>query len=219
MSITQQPIPPEEEEPPFSAEFLYYLDFTPDEALMTDEQIRQSFSDLSRAVAPENARDVDEYRGSTPLPKEDLMHFKDLHQATTIKDLAVIVASSYDARDVYELHKPIFIWRVLTRFLGPNGINNLLMCVYLEAECSFFSPANTNELDSAMRMWRAGIFASQEAYIPDDPIVERMLSLLFDTAAIVNRFMTQMYCEKSLWGQNHESTLFNIYRRIGFRPI
>ncbi|KAL2681256.1 hypothetical protein Neosp_008864 [[Neocosmospora] mangrovei] len=219
MSITQQPILPKEEEAPFSAEFLYYLDFTPDKAFMTDDQIRQSFSDLSRAVAPENARDVDEYRGSTPLPKEDLMHFKELHQATTIKDLAVIVASSYDARDVYELHKPIFIWRVLTRFIGPKGINDLLMCVYLEAECSFFSPANANELDSAMRTWRAGNFASQDAYMPDDPIVERMLSLLFDMATIVNRFMTHMYCEKSLWGQNHESTLFNIYRRIGFRKI
>lgn len=218
MSITQQPTHPEVEEGPVSAEYLDYIDSTPEEVLMNDAQFRQSLRELSQPVASENACDDDEPRESTPVPMEDLIYFKALHQATSLKELASIVASSYAARDVYELHKPTFIWRVLTRSIGRDGINNLLMCVYLEGECSYFNPGNCKELDYSMLEWAAGNFSWPAAYIHDDAVVGRMLSLFLDMVTIVNRFLTQMYCEKSLWEEGHHSALFDMYRRIGFRP-
>jgi hypothetical protein len=186
---------------------------------MNDPQFRHSLSDFSQALASEDARDVDEPRKSTPIPEEDEMLREDLYRAATIKDLASIVASSYAARDVYELDKRFIIWNHLLEFLGPGGINDLLMCVYLDGECSYFNPGDGTNLSRALQTWEDGNFFVSEANVPAEHIVERMLSLFLGMANIVNRSLAQMYCAKSFLGQVHGGALFNMYQRAGLRSI
>ncbi|UPK93221.1 hypothetical protein LCI18_004156 [Fusarium solani-melongenae] len=204
MPITSEPTPPETPECPNP---------TQDEIFMSDPQFRQSLSDFSQAVALENARK------STPIPEEDEMLRDELHRAATVKELASIVSSSYAARDVYELDKPFFIWNHLLEFLGPGGVNDLLMCVYLDGECSYFNPGDGRYLSRALKTWEDGKVFVSDGGVPDEHIVERMLSLFLGMANIVNRSLAQMYCTKSFWGQAHGGALFNMYQRAGLRSI
>ncbi|KAI8661224.1 hypothetical protein NCS55_00992100 [Fusarium keratoplasticum] len=222
MPITAEPTPPES---PHTGETCISFQApecpnpTQDEIFMNDPQFRQSLSDFSQAVAFENARDNDESRKSTPIPEEDEMLRDELYQAATIKELASIVASSYAARDVYELDKPFIIWNHLLEFLGPGGVNDLLMCVYLDGEYSYFSPGDGQYLSHALKTWEDGKFFVSDTKVPDEHIVERMLSFFLGIANIVNRSLAQMYCAKSFWGQAHGSALFNMYQRAGLRSI
>ncbi|KAJ4181773.1 hypothetical protein NW755_010771 [Fusarium falciforme] len=220
--IEMEPTPPESPhtgEACISFQDPGYPNPTQNEIFMNDPQFRQSLSDFSQALASEDARGVDESRQSTPIPEEDEMLREELHQAATIKDLASIVASSYAARDVYELHKPVIIWNHLLEFLGPGGVNDLLMCVYLDGECSYFNPGDGTNLSRALQTWEDGNFFVSEAKVPAEHIVERMLSLFLGMANIVNRSLAQMYCAKSFLGQVHGGALFNMYQRAGLRSI
>ncbi|RSL64763.1 hypothetical protein CEP54_004544 [Fusarium duplospermum] len=170
-----------------------YLDSSDYGSLFDDPQIRQSIGYLAQAVDSEKPPVV-ENPVSTPIPTDDHILRRDFHQATTLKGLASLVASSYAARDIYELHKPIFIWKFFTRYLSRAYINHFLMCVYLEGECSYFNPGDSEELSSAMMSWAAGQFFSSKTYVPPEHVVERMLSLFLDMVTLVNRFLTQLYC-------------------------
>ncbi|KAJ4313532.1 hypothetical protein N0V84_009350 [Fusarium piperis] len=202
MPITQEPTPPTEETS-ITTQSPGHLNQTQHEYLPNNPRVRRSTSDLAQAVESGNARDVDESRKMTPVPIEDMVLLRYLCNAATIKDLASLVASSYAARDVYELHKPIIIWKSLVKFLGRDGINDLLMCVYLDGECSCFSPGNGEHLGPAMLSWAAGELRLPQAADPDGDVVERMLCLFLGMANIVNRFLAQMYCAKSFEGQFH----------------
>jgi hypothetical protein len=222
MPIMAEPTPPESPhrgETCVSFQDPDYPNPTQNEIFMNDPQFRHSLSDFSQALASEDARDVDEPRKSTPIPEEDEMLREDLYRAATIKDLASIVASSYAARDVYELDKRFIIWNHLLEFLGPGGINDLLMCVYLDGECSYFNPGDGTNLSRALQTWEDGNFFVSEANVPAEHIVERMLSLFLGMANIVNRSLAQMYCAKSFLGQVHGGALFNMYQRAGLRSI
>lgn len=218
MPITQELTLPTEEET-FTSQTLGYVNQIQYEPLPNDPGLGWSIGDVTQTVEPENAPDVDESRKSTPGPMEDVMLLKLLNQAATLKDLASLVTSSYAARDVYELRKPAIIWEHLFKFLGPDGINDLLMCAYLDGECSYFRPGDGEPLDPSMVSWAAGKLHRPEAAVPDEDVVERMLWLFLDMAKIVNRFLAQMYCAKSVWGQFHGGTLFEMYQQIGFQSI
>ncbi|RMJ00565.1 hypothetical protein CDV36_015884 [Fusarium kuroshium] len=196
-----------------SIEVLDHLDSADFKALNDDPQFRQYISDLSEAVASENAGDVDMPRKSTPIPPEDLIHVKDFQQVTTVSGLASKVASSYGARDIYELYKPLIIWRVLARTLGLDGANNLLICVYLGGECSYFNPGYGKGLASTMMSWAAGELYSPGS-VPADDVADEMLSFFLGMSTILSRFLIQRFCDKSLPG----GTLFNMHKQIGFQP-
>lgn len=211
-----EPTPPESphtEETCISPQATGYSNPKQNEISMNDLQLRQSLNDHSQAAASESPRK------STPIPEEDEMLRNKLDQAATFKDIASMVASSYAARDVYELEKRFIIWNHLLEFLGPGGVNDLLMCVYLDGECSYFNPGDGTNLGHALQTWADGNFFVSEVLVPSEYIVERMMSLFLGMANIVNRSLAQMYCSKSFLGQAHGGALFNMYQRAGLRSI
>ncbi|KAM0421544.1 hypothetical protein ACHAPT_010718 [Fusarium lateritium] len=217
------------------------MDQTSDENLPNDPHSSPSQKEAaSPALAPsEAAHEVHEPHQTIPIMMEDEnplsnppslainlainYHSANLYRAANIRDLAIMIASSEMAYNVYKLQRPRLLWSHFLKCVGPEGVNDLLMCVYIGGKCNAYSVGDGQNLDHFMELWEHGGLRPPNGQVPDIPVIEEMLDFFLRMANLVNRLLAQMVCFQSVWGQRYYGAwprpIYNLWLSTGLQSI
>ncbi|KAM5344737.1 hypothetical protein ACJ41O_010599 [Fusarium nematophilum] len=132
-----------------------------------------------------------------PLPDRILFHI--LNDLTDFRDLACTIAASGKMRRVFTFHSRIISWNHLVKYLGHDGLNDLVaFCQMSKAVCS---RRPVSDLEKFMRVWSRNQLLSRDI-VPSSARVKMMVQFLLLMASYIDRMLAQMFHQQAIWKED-----------------